>query len=371
MTSNVCEPLGLPAPGPAMVVGWRAEPAASSRSWGEVIPASSELARQLGRVAVPQRVASTILDGGLTFRLALPEAFGAESLLHLTDGPDGPADGFGRAVLLPMAGPHPGAPVAGGPLGLLALTQLTEIAATGTQNRVLGEVTAAITELAPQCPTRLDDRLRAAEETLRGAQSALVDRALIPEDVAFGTAAANLSVLRHQTVAHIAGWERVAHEAGSGGTHGTALREALGSVGRLGWDRFPGAVHAAYQGLMLDGRRLLIAAVEQHLRTPDRPPATLRPLVEPDLTARAADITRLWRLLTRLSVTPLTVRKRSGAMLPNLIADQAAENARTQVLFTRMANALAAPGRPASGSYDLEIQTHASGDLQVLRPTTG
>lgn len=354
--------------GPAMVVGWRVEPAAHDRYWGEPLPAGTELGQRLARVAAYQRGATNGFDGGLTFRLSLPEAFGVEPLLRLADGPAGPAEGFGRAVLVPLSAPRTTMPVPGAPLGLLALTLLTEIATTDTQNRVLTEVTGAVHELAPGSPTRLDARLRAAEETLRAAQSALVARGTIPEEVAFGTAGANLSVLRHQTVAHIAGWERAVEDLDPSGTPGAVVRETLGAVGRLGWAEFPGAVHAAYQALVLDARRLLLSAAEQQLRTPDRPLTALRPIIEADLTARAADVARLHRILTRLSVTPLSVRRRSRGVLPHLVAEQALENSRTQALFTRMAGGLTPTVRSGGASYDLEVQARPTGELHVLRP---
>ncbi|RZT87356.1 hypothetical protein EV383_4276 [Pseudonocardia sediminis] len=357
---------GAATRGPVMVVGWWAEPAASARFWGDVLPAGSELAHHLGRVAARRTQERPTLDGGLTFRLSLSEAFGAEQLLHLADGSPRRTDPPGRGVLVPLSGLRQTSPVPGAPLGLMAQTLLVEIATTDVQNRVLTDLTAAVHDLAPSAPTRLDARLRAAEETLRTAQTALLTSGAVPTDVALGTASANLSVLRHQTVAHLAGWERVVEGLDPSGAHGTAVREALGEVGRLGWTGFPGAVHAAYQGLVLDARRLLVVAAEQHLRSPERSLTALRPLVEADVAARVADVVRLRKLLARLSVVPLTVRKRSGAMLPNLIADQAADNARTQALFTRMATALTPV--PGQAAYDVEIQTRASGDLQVLRP---
>ncbi|TCK21353.1 hypothetical protein [Pseudonocardia endophytica] len=361
-------PVGAPVRVPALAVGWRPEPAATGRLWGDVVAAGSELARLLGRVVHRRPGDGTVLDGGLTFRLALPEGFGAEPLLALTDRTPAPVDRAIGPVRLPLASPQPTAPATGASLGLLALTLVVEIAATDVQNRVLHDVTTAVAELAPQCPTSLDARVRAAEETLRGAQTALLDRGTIGEDVALGTAAANLSVLRHQTVALLAGWERVVDGLDRSGTPGSVVRESLGEVGRLGWAGFPGAVHGAYQALVLDARRLLLTAAEQHLRTPERSLTSMRPLVEPDLAARAADVARLRRLLSRLSVTPLSVRKRSGGMLPNLIADAALENSRTQALFTRMANALTPRAGVGSGVHDVEVESRATGDLQILRP---
>lgn len=362
-------PNGAPVRVPALAVGWRPEPAAGDRFWGDAVSAGSELARLLGRVVHRRPDDGAVLDGGLTFRLALPEAFGAEPLLALTDRAPVPVDRAIGPVRLPLAAPQPAGAAAGASLGLMALTLVVEIAATDAQNRVLRDVTAAVAELAPQCPTGLDARVRAAEETLRAAQTSLLDRGVVGEDVAIGTAAANLSVLRHQTVALLAGWERVLEGLDASGAPGSVVRESLGEVGRLGWAAFPSAVHGSYQALVLDARRLLLAAAEQHLRTPERSLTSMRPLVEPGLAARAADIGRLRRLLARLSVTPLSVRKRSGGMLPHLIADAASENARTQALFTRMANALSPRAGVGSGVHDVEVQTRASGGLQVLRPT--
>lgn len=361
-------PAGAPVRVPALAIGWHPAPAADGRAWGDVVSAGSELARQLGRVVHRRPGDGTVLDGGLTFRLALPEAFGAEALLALTDRTPAPVDRAVGPVRLPLAAPRPAAPASGAALGVLALTLVVEIAATDAQNRVLRELTGAVTELAPGCPTTLDARLRAAEETLRAAQTALLDLGSIPDDVALGTATANLSVLRHQTSAQIAGWERVVEKLDHTGVPGASVRDALGAVGRLGWSGFPGAVHGAYQALVLDARRLLLVTAEQQLRTPERSLTSMRPLLEPDLVARVADVARLRRLVSRLSVTPLTVRKRSGGMLPNLIADAAWENSRTQALFTRMANALTPRAGAGSGVHDVEVQTREGGDLQVLRP---
>ncbi|ANY05345.1 hypothetical protein [Pseudonocardia sp. HH130630-07] len=345
-------------PGPALLLGWQpdAVPAAGDRSWGPVLTPSSELARRLARPGSPGP------DRGLTFRLVLPEAFGAEPLLQLADRPDTPAPG----------GPAPSAAlpiVAGGPgtaLGLLVLTTAVEIVASGTQNRVLQDVTAAVDDLAPAATMRVDARLRAAEESLRIAQSELLEQGAVSSGAGLDTAVANLAVLRHQTHAWISGWERVVAAAERTGTPGSTLREQLGAVGRLGWEGFPGAVSAAYQALVLDARRILVTGAEHLLRFPNRPLAALRPLIESDLAGRAADVARLDRLLTGLSVLPLTVRARSGGLMPNLVADAATTNARTQALFTRMATALRAPSGP--GPVVLEVQSLESGELRVLRP---
>lgn len=52
--------------------------------------------------------------------------------------------------------------------------------------------------------------------------------------------------------------------------------------------------------------------------------------------------------------------------MPNLIADQAAANARSQALFTRMANALRSP--VWDGRVVVEVRSLDSSELQVLRP---
>lgn len=349
-----------PVPGgPALLLSWRPDRADAGRHWGEPLSGASELARRLARPGAGRGP-----EGGLTFRLALPEAFGAEPLLRLTGGGTVPVPG-GPSSLLPVGAPD-GGPAPGAGLGVLALTTAVEIAATGAQHRVLDELTAAVGELAPSCRTRLDSRLPAAEEALREAQTELLEDGALGEGSGLDTAVANLSVLRHQTHAWIAGWERVAAAADRTGTPGAALREQLGEVGKLGWTGFPGAVHGAYQALVLDSRRLVLAAAEHLLRSPNRPLTALRPLIESDLAGRAADVGRLHRLLTGLSTVPLTVRRRSGAMLPNQIVEQASANARTQALFTRMANALHAPA--GAGAVVVEVRSLDSGALQVLRP---
>ncbi|MBO4240901.1 MULTISPECIES: hypothetical protein [Pseudonocardia] len=359
---------GTPPPGPALLLSWTPTPAVDDdRAWA-TLSASSELARRLAPDAGRAPAA------GLTFRLALPEAFGAEPLLRLAGG-ETAAAAPGSSALVPVAPTAPGDRHGAG-LGLLTLTTAAEIAATGTQTRVLDELTAAVDQLAPSCVMRLDSRLRAAEESLREAQTELLERGSLVVDGdatdsgspsrGLETAVANLSVLRHQTHAWIAGWERVVAGADPSGTPGLALRDALGEVGKLGWTGFPAAVHGAYQALVLDARRILLTAADHLLRAPNRPLTALRPLVESDLAGRAADVARLHRLLTTLSTLPQTVRKRSGGMMPNLIADQAAANARSQALFTRMANALRSP--VWDGRVVVEVRSLDSGELQVLRP---
>ncbi|MEV1295466.1 hypothetical protein [Pseudonocardia sp. NPDC049635] len=348
---------GGPRPGPALLLSWEpADDADDARGWGDRLTPASELARHLARPRAPRT--------GLAVRLALPEAFGAEPLLRLVGADSQPARP-GPSTLLPVGAPGSGA-APGTTLGVLVLAIAVEIAATGTQHRVLEAITSAAADLAPAGVTGPDSRLRAAEEALRAAQTDLLERGAIGPDTGLDTAVANLSVLRHQTHARLSGWERVAAAAAPSGTVGIALREQLGEIGKLGWDAFPAAVHGAYQALILDARRILLVAAEQLLRSPSRPLTALRPLIEPDLAGRAADIGRLHRMLTALSVLPLTVRKRSGGMLPNLIADQAATNARTQALFTRMANALHPPSW--CGRIAVEVRALPTGELQVLRP---
>lgn len=350
---------GFPT-GPALLLSWHpGPPAGPDRGWGTTLSASSELARRLARPGGARGP-----EQGLTYRLTLPEAFGAEPLLRLA-GTEPVAAHAGPSALLPVGVPGSG-PAPGADLGLLALTLAAEIATTGTQHRVLDELTAAVGDLAPSCGMRMDSRLRAAEESLRDAQTELLEHGAITSAAGMDTAVANLSVLRHQTHAWIAGWERVATAADRTGTPGIGLRDQLGEIGRLGWTGFPGAVHGAYQALVLDARRILLTAADHLLRAPNRSLPALRPLVESDLAGRAADVARLHRLLTQLSVLPLTVRKRAGAMMPNLIAEQAAANARTQALFTRMANALRPPAW--TGHVVVEVRSLETGELQVLHP---
>lgn len=68
-------------------------------------------------------------------------------------------------------------------------------------------------------------------------------------------------------------------------------------------------------------------------------------------------------MFTRLSTVPLGT---SGWALPNLVADGAAQNARTQVLFATLAGALAAGDAPARPSV-LEAEPRPDGTVQLLR----
>lgn len=83
-----------------------------------------------------------------------------------------------------------------------------------------------------------------------------------------------------------------------------------------------------------------------------------------DLAVRRAELRRLRELFVRLSTVPLGT---SGWALPNLVADSAAENARTQVLFATSATALSSGDTPAHPAV-VEAELRPDGAVQLLRP---
>ena len=352
----------------------RSTAAGPSAPWRAPLGSASVLGRQL-------RAAAAVLGpGGSTscFRVEFPPGFGAEDLMPAVGGGFRAAlragDGSGRigGQLRLLAVPRHVRAAASGPmLGLMAFTILTEMAATIEQDRKLTAILTTVERVDARMQLQSDARLRTAEQAIRQAHAALLDRATIPESVGLGAAMNHVQDIRNASAALLDGWERVVDRHAGAPAPGNVVRKELGQVGHLGWEGFADAVRTAHTATVLDSRRLVLVTAESQAHDREAPLDHLRRAVADDLAERARDLDRLHGVLTRLAQTPLTITAWEAGVLPHLITDKAAENARTQALFAGLAAAAGGSSNtppPASG-FDVELG--ANGEVQILEPATG
>ncbi|GAA2540920.1 hypothetical protein GCM10010210_09090 [Pseudonocardia hydrocarbonoxydans] len=355
------------ARGEGMLVSWSDGPVPAERSWGAPLRASSALGRQLADIAA--RTGSSA-QASRIFRMELPVGYGVDDLVRTVGGGVSSAVRgaggriVGQARLVPMSPARMAAGLNPAALGLMAVLVVAEMAGGDEQERRLDAIRDGVDRLNARFDMDDDARLHTAEQAIRQSHAALLDGATIPESIGLGTAMSNLQVIRHRSVTLLTGWERVVAGLGPADVSGSTVREALGAVGSLGWDSFPSAVRTAYLSLNLDARRIMLTTAEAQLRNPGMALAAFREGVEADLAVRRAELRRLRALFVRLSTVPLGT---SGWALPNVVADSAAENARTQVLFATLATALSSGDTPAHPAV-VEAELRSDGTVQLLRP---
>jgi hypothetical protein len=344
-------------------------PATGRPTWRAPFGPTSALSRHLQQVASTFGSASTSAQG---FRVEFPPGFSAADLVPAANG------GFrglvqaghgrigGQVRLLPA---RAGLPAALGPaLGLMALTVITEMAAAAEQDRKLNAILTTVERIDARLRLESDARLRTAEQAIRQAHSALLDRATIPESVGLGAAMSHVQDIRNMSAALLDGWERVVQQHAGAGVPGSVLRKELGDVGGVGWDGFADAVRVAHLATHLDSRRLVLVAAEAQFRNPGSPLQHLRQAVEADLAERTRDLQRLRTVLVRLAGTPLTISAWDAGVLPHLITDRAVENARAQALFAGLATATDGAGAPSWTSAGFDAELAANGDVRILEP---
>lgn len=362
-------PWELLARGDGLLVSWLDGAAAPERSWGAPLRATSALGRQIADIAA--RTGTSAVRGGRVYRLELPSGSGVEDLVGAIGGGvraavRGPGGRIaGQARLVPVSPVRLATAVNPALLGLMAVTVLAEMAGADEQGRRLDAILDGVDRLNARFDMEDDARLHTAEQAIRQAHAALLDGAVIPESIGLGTAMSNLQVIRHRSATLLTGWERVVAGLAPGENPGAAVRGALGAVGSLGWESFPAAVRTAYLSLTLDARRVVLTTAEAQMRNPGMALSAFRDGVEADLAARGDELRRLRALFVGLSTVPLGT---SGWSLPNFVADGAAENARTQVLFATLATALAGRDGPGIPTV-VEAQLRPDGAVQLLRPS--
>lgn len=375
------DPWQLLARGDALLLSWTDSVPATGRPWGRPLRATSALAQQIHQIAGSTGSpdgASKVRAAGRIYRLEIPTGFGAEDLVAAVGGGlraavrvPGSKRIAGQAKLVPMAATGSKLAALGPVLGLMALTIAAEMAGGDTQDEKLTAILEGVERIDAHLAMELDAYLQTAEQTIRQAHAALLDEAAVPESIGLGTAMSHLQDVRNRSTTLLTGWERVVDGLPAGGTPGAALRDALGKVGKLGWDGFPAAIRTAYLAITLDSRRIVLTAAEAQLRNPGLPLTSFLDAVETDLAARTAELDRLRSLLVRLSTMPLTLSSWSAGILPHLVTEGAAENARTQALFATLASALTRTRTesllPVEGS---RIVVHAEllpdGEVQLL-----
>lgn len=276
----------------------------------------------------------------------------------------------GHAKLVPLAAKGRLLASAGPVLGLMALTIAAEMAGGDIQDERLTAILEGVARIDAHLAMEIDAYLLTAEQTIRQAHAALLDGAVIPESIGLGTAMSHLQDVRNRSTTLMSGWERVVAALPASGAPGAALRADLGTVGKLGWEGFPAAVRTAYMAITLDSRRIMLTAAEAQLRNPGLPLASFRDAVETDLAARAAELDRLRSLLVRLSTVPLTLSTWSAGILPHLVTEVAAENARTQALFASLGSAFSGPRHAsalpvADNRVVVEAEVRPGGEVQL------
>lgn len=339
-------------------------------TWRTPLVATSALSRQL------QGAAAMLGSDGVSSRLnvVFPPGTGIDDLVPavgggfrgLVRGPGG--NGITDHVrLVPGVSKGAARAVRGATLGLMAVTVLAEMAAAAEQDRKLTAILSTVERIDARLRLQSDARLRTAEQAIRQAHAALLDRATIPESVGLGAAMSHVQDIRNLSQALLEGWERVVERRAGTGVSGAVLRKELGAVGGVGWDGFVDAVRTAHLAMTLDSRRLVLVAAEAQVHNPEAPLHHLRNAVADDLAERTRDIGRLHSALGTLASTPLTISTWDARVLPHLVADGAAENARTQALFSGLAAAVSAPP-VAAPSFGFDAELSAGGDLRILAP---
>jgi hypothetical protein len=305
------------------------------------------------------------------FRVEFPPGFSAGDLVPAAGGgfrgfvQSAGGHRIGGQVRLLPAHPRVRPAVLGPALGLMALTVVAEMAAAAEQDRKLTAILSTVERIDARLRLESDARLRTAEQTIRQAHSALLDRAAIPESVGLGAAMSHVQDIRNISAVLLTGWARVAEEHGGKEVPGSVLRKELGDVGGIGWDGFADAVRIAHLSNHLDSRRLVLVAAEAQFRNPGSPLHHLRQAVGADVAERARDLERLRGVLSRLASTPLTISAWDAGVLPHLITERAVENARMQALLAGLAAAVSDAIDPV-GWMGFDAELAADGEVRIL-----
>lgn len=360
-------PWELVARGEALLVGPSTASTPTS-PWRAPLAATSALGKQLqGAVSLlGERTPASSL------RVAFPPGTGVGDLIPAAGGgfrgmvraADGTGIG-GHVRLVPAMSKGARTAVVGATLGLMAVTVLAEMAAAAEQDRKLSAILSTVERMDAHQRMQTDARLRTAEQTIRQAHAALLDRSSIPESVGLGAAMSHVQDIRNLSQALLEGWEEVAGRRVGSSVSGSVVRKELGAVGGIGWDGFVDAVRTAHLATVLDARRLVLVAAEAQVQNSHASLRHLRNAVADGLAERARDLDRLHALLAGLAGTPLTISTWDAGMLPHLVADGATENARTQALFAGLAAAIAAASTtPPQTGFDTDLSD--TGEVRVL-----
>jgi hypothetical protein len=367
-------PWEILARGEGIMIRHSDSPTIERATWRTPFGPTSALSRHLQQVASLFGVRSKAAQ---RFRVEFPPGFSAGDLVPAAGGGfrglvqsgTGTSRIGGQVRLFP-SGPGLRPAVLGPALGLMALTVITEMAAAAEQDRKLTAILGTVERIDARLRLESDARLRTAEQAIRQAHSALLDRATIPESVGLGAAMSHVQDIRNMSGELLAGWERVTEKHVGAGVPGNVMRKELGDVGGIGWDGFADAVRTAHLATHLDSRRLVLVAAEAQFHNPGSPLQHLRQAIEADMAERAGDLKRLRTVLARLASTPLTISAWESGVLPHLITDRAVENARTQALFAGLATAADGAGEPAWTSSGFDAELAANGDVRILEPVT-
>ena len=180
----------LIARGDAVLVSWATGSPAAGASWGPALAGGSGLARALTQV-VQQAGTPAVAESAAYFRVVVPVGQTIRDLMPAMGG------GFrglvrdstgiaGHARLVPVAGAAAGtgAAIALGPLlGLMAVSVGAEMLARHQQEQQLKAIAQGVEALLRRERHKDLAVLRTAEDAIRRASSALLDRIEVPDSV--------------------------------------------------------------------------------------------------------------------------------------------------------------------------------------------
>lgn len=364
----------LIARGDAVLVSWATGSPPAGSAWGPALAGSSGLARALTQV-VQQAGTPAVAQSAAYFRVVVPAGQTIRDLVPAVGGGfrglvRGSTGIVGHARLVPVAGAAAGtgAAIALGPLlGLMAVGVGAEMLARHQQEQQLKAISQGVEALLRRERHKDLAVLQTAEDAIRRAGSALLDRIEVPDSVGLAPAAHDLSSLKNRAAQWLGAWEAGVrqHPVDEAGLDVKVLRELIGGPIDSA-DAFVPSVHLIRRAVALDSRMRLLSAVEAATLNPHVDLRNFRSTVEQDLNANAALLERLTE--TVMSVADYRVTTSMTSTYPRIWAAQqlAAGLSRTAHAVSRSATAL--PLIDDQNRLVIEAQRRQDGMWSVREP---
>lgn len=317
----------LVARGDAVLVSWATGSPPAGSSWGPALAGGSGLARALTQV-VQQAGTPAVAESAAYFRVVVPAGQTIRDLVPAVGGGfrglvRGSTGIVGHARLVPVAGAAVGgAAVALGPLlGLMAVSVGAEMLARHQQEQQLKTIAQGVEALLRRERHKDLAVLQTAEDAIRRASSALLDRIEVPDSVGLAPAAHDLSSLKNRAAQWLGAWEAGVrqHPVDDAGLDIKVLRGLIGGPIDSA-DAFVPSVHLIRRAVALDSRMRLLSAVEAASLNPHADLRNFRASVEQDLSANAALLERLTE--TVMSVADYRVTTSMRSTYPKIWAAQ-------------------------------------------------
>lgn len=305
----------LLARGDGLLVSWAAGQKDQGSSWGPSLAGGSGLARSLTQV-VHQAGMPRVADTASYFRVVVPAGQTIRDLVPAVGGGfrgmvRGTTGITGQARLIPVTGAAvgTGAAVALGPLlGLMAVSVGAEMLARHQQEQQLKAIHHGVEALLRRQRQSDVAVLQTAEDAIRRASSALLDRIEVPDSVGLAPAAHELGSLKNRASQWLGAWEAGVrqHPVDEAGLDAKIMREVIGGPIDSA-DAFTPSVHLIRRAVALDSRMRLLSSVEAATLNPHFDLRNFRASVEQDLSANAAILERLTETVMSLADYRITV----------------------------------------------------------------